>query len=284
MGIKRIVDTSFWTDGQVEDFSPEDKYFMLFLMTNPNTTQLGIYEFSIKNAAYHLGYSREAVSVLLDRFESVYGLIIYSPETKEIAIKNYLRHSIVKGGAPVRDCLVKEIKNVKDQRLITKVFSHLKKYEGLNDTVRRVIDEYEVKNGDVHYHNESMTDIDIDNDHVNDIDNDNDHEVSYHDTSTNRSKPKKKKEPTIYYPLDERLNLAFTDYVEMRKQIKKPMTSKAIDLAMKKLEELSKGDNDVAVQILDQSVLNSWQGLFPLKEEKQQTKKADDFMDMWRNA
>lgn len=284
MGIKRIVDTSFWTDGKVEDFSPEDKYFMLFLMTNPNTTQLGIYEFSIKNAAYHLGYSREAVSVLLDRFESVYGLIIYSPETKEIAIKNYLRHSIVKGGAPVRDCLVKEIKNVKDQRLITKVFSHLKKYEGLNDTVRRVIDEYEVKNGDVHYHNESMNDIDIDNDNVNDIDNDNDNEVSYHDTSTNRSKPKKKKEPTIYYPLDERLNLAFTDYVEMRKQIKKPMTSKAIDLAMKKLEDLSKGDNDVAVQVLDQSVLNCWQGLFPLKEEKQQTKKKDDFMEMWRNA
>ena len=30
MGIKRIVDTGFWTDGKVEDFSPEDKYFMLY--------------------------------------------------------------------------------------------------------------------------------------------------------------------------------------------------------------------------------------------------------------
>ena len=108
--------------------------------------------------------------------------------------------------------------------------------------------------------------------------------VSEADKNKSKDKEKRRKEETIYYPLDERLNLAFTDYVEMRKQIKKPMTEKAIDLAMRKLEELSKGDNDVAVQILDQSVLNSWQGLFPLKEEKQQTKKADDFMEMWRNA
>lgn len=103
-------------------------------------------------------------------------------------------------------------------------------------------------------------------------------------TDRNSYRNTNNKREAVYYPNDERLNLAFTDYVEMRKQIKKPMTEKAIDLAMRKLEELSKGDNDIAVQILDQSVLNSWQGLFPLKEEKQQTKKADDFMDMWRNA
>lgn len=47
-----------------------------------------------------------------------------------------------------------------------------------------------------------------------------------------------------------------------------------IELAIKKLEELSalpfsKGmDNDLAIQILNQSVMNSWQGLFPLKEQK----------------
>ena len=103
-------------------------------------------------------------------------------------------------------------------------------------------------------------------------------------TDRNSYRNTNNKREAVYYPNDERLNLAFTDYVEMRKKIKHPMTEKAIDLAMKKLEELSKGDNDVAVQILDQSVLNSWKGLFPLKEEKQQTKKADDFMDMWRNA
>ena len=104
-------------------------------------------------------------------------------------------------------------------------------------------------------------------------------------TDRNTDRNTNNKRVAVYYPYDEKLNKAFTDYVEMRKQIKKPMTDKAIELAMKKVEELSKGDNDVAVQILEQSVMNSWQGLFPLREEARKlTKKTDDFMEMWRNA
>lgn len=78
----------------------------------------------------------------------------------------------------------------------------------------------------------------------------------------------------IYFPNDELLNQAFLDYLEMRRQIKKPMTERAIELAMKKLAELSAlpfsggMDNDLAIRILNQSVMNSWQGLFPLKEQK----------------
>ena len=72
--------------------------------------------------------------------------------------------------------------------------------------------------------------------------------------------------PPRYFPNDETLDRAFADYVDMRKQIKKPMTDKAIDLAIKKLDELSCGDNDIAVKIINQSIMNSWQGLFPLKD------------------
>lgn len=77
-----------------------------------------------------------------------------------------------------------------------------------------------------------------------------------------------------YFPNDGLLNQAFLDYLEMRKQIKKPMTDRAIELAMKKMKELSTlpfsdgMDNDLAIRILNQSVMNSWQGLFPLKEQK----------------
>lgn len=174
MGIKRIVDTSFWTDGKVDDFSPEDKYFMLYLLTSPFSTQLGIYEFSIKQVAFHLGYSTDAVKVLIDRFENKYGVIIFSPDTKEIAIKNFLRHSIIKGGAPVRDCLIKEIKNVKNKDLIAQVFLHIKDSETLNETVKNVIAEYEEKNGVLNYSNEKQND--------NENENDNDNEVSCHDS------------------------------------------------------------------------------------------------------
>jgi predicted phage replisome organizer len=81
-------------------------------------------------------------------------------------------------------------------------------------------------------------------------------------------KENKKRTPTEYYPTDDLLNQTFTDYVEMRKKLKSPMTERAIQLAMNNLEKLSGGDNDTAVQILEQSVMNSWKGLFALKEEK----------------
>lgn len=190
MGIKRIVDTSFWTDGKVDEFTPEDKYFMLYLLTCPFTTQLGIYEFNIKQVAFQLGYSDDSVKSLLERFENKYNIIIYSKETKEVAVKNYLRHSIIKGGAPVRDCLIKEMKQVKNKSLIAKVFLHIKGYEDLNDTVKKLVAEYEAKNGTLQYSNEKNNENESEND--NEIDNDNDNEVSspvsYNDTSNDSLK------------------------------------------------------------------------------------------------
>lgn len=185
MGIKRIVDVTFWTDGKVDDFSPEDKYFMLYLMTNPFTTQLGIYSISIKQAAFHLGYSVDAVNVLLDRFEKKYGVILYSAETNEVAIKNYLRHSIIKGGAPVRDCLIKEMKKVKNKDLIAETFLYIKGREDLNETVKGIIAEYEEKNGALSYYY-NTTNI---YNNQNDIHNDNDvsPHVSCNDTSNDTS-------------------------------------------------------------------------------------------------
>ena len=185
MGIKRIVDTSFWTDGKVDEFSPEDKYFMLYLLTNPFSTQLGIYEISIKQVAFQMGYSMDAVKVLIDRFENKYGVIIYSPDTNEIAIKNFLRHSIVKGGSPVRDCLIKEMKGVKNKELIARVFSHIKGYEKLNETVKNIIAEYEEKNGTIKYSNEK----DKDNENENDVS----YSVSYNDTYNDSSPLPQKK-------------------------------------------------------------------------------------------
>ena len=57
--------------------------------------------------------------------------------------------------------------------------------------------------------------------------------------------------------------------MEHRKAIKKPLkTEYAINLAMKNLEKLSNGDNDMAIEILNQSIVNGWQGLFELKQTK----------------
>lgn len=151
MATFRTVKTSFWTDRKiVDEFSPEDRYFFLYLLTNPKTTQLGIYEFVPRVAAFDLGYSQDAVKVLLDRFENKYNIIRYSKETGEIAIKNYLLHSIIKGGKPVKDCLEKEEKMVKDKSLVVYVARNLRGDKRINETVRAfiesVVDTYSDEN------------------------------------------------------------------------------------------------------------------------------------------
>lgn len=74
----------------------------------------------------------------------------------------------------------------------------------------------------------------------------------------------------VYFPNDEKLNSAFADYVDTRKKIKSPMTDRAVDLAISKLMKLSNGDNDTAIEILNNSIVNGWKGLYPLKETKKQ--------------
>ena len=85
-----------------------------------------------------------------------------------------------------------------------------------------------------------------------------------------------------YFPNDDQLNNTFAEYVAMRKKLKKPMTDRAVELAIKKLDNLSGGDNDKAIKILEQSIMNSWQGLFELKED---TKRQEaSVFDAWANA
>ena len=64
---------------------------------------------------------------------------------------------------------------------------------------------------------------------------------------------------------DEKLRLPLKEYIKMRKAIKKPITTHGLELAIAKLKGLSKNINE-QVEIVNQSVMNSWQGLFPLKD------------------
>lgn len=132
MGIKRVVNVDFWNDDIVaEKYTPEDRYFLLYLLTNPNTKQCGIYHLPIRTIAFETGYGEEQVNNLLDKFQNEYKNIIYSRKTNEIAILNFLKHSIVKGGKPVEDCLRKELEEVKDKILIQKVYEHIIDYMDL---------------------------------------------------------------------------------------------------------------------------------------------------------
>ena len=58
---------------------------------------------------------------------------------------------------------------------------------------------------------------------------------------------------------------AVKDWIEMRKTIKAPLTARAASMSFKRLCELSHGNESMMIEILNQSTLNCWKGLFPLK-------------------
>lgn len=68
---------------------------------------------------------------------------------------------------------------------------------------------------------------------------------------------------------------AFRDFREHRRKLRKPMTTKAEEMIIADLAKLAKGDAVAAVKILEQSIKNGWQGVFPLKEDKPQRGTAE---------
>lgn len=60
-------------------------------------------------------------------------------------------------------------------------------------------------------------------------------------------------------------------YVEMRKKMRKPMTNRAIQLAIGTLDKLRVTGQDVTA-VLDQSTMNSWLGLFAVVERRSDTR------------
>ena len=113
MAIYRNISMNFWTDTKiVDDFSPEDKYFMLYCLTNPQTNLCGCYEISIKQMVRDTGYNEETIKKLLDRFTNKYNILEYNPTTKELLVKNWYKYNWTKSNKLDKP-LMEEIQAIK---------------------------------------------------------------------------------------------------------------------------------------------------------------------------
>lgn len=81
-------------------------------------------------------------------------------------------------------------------------------------------------------------------------------------------KSHKKPEPVVYSDVPE-LDEAIHEFIKFRKGMKKPMSDRAVTLMMNKLETLSH-DKYEQVQILNQSIMQGWTGVYELKGENKQ--------------
>ena len=75
------------------------------------------------------------------------------------------------------------------------------------------------------------------------------------------------------------LAAALAAFEEHRKKLKKPMTDYAKKLLLKKLQKLAKTEQE-QIAILNQSIENGWQGVFPLRGERKQKQAKQSAVDM----
>ena len=161
MGINRIVNTDFWKDAKVIDcYTPKEKYFWLYILTNPQTRQLGVYKLPKKLIAFETGYNLNEINTLIKKFQYEYKAIIYSEETQEVAILNYLKYSIVKGGKPVIDCINKDISMVSDKRLMGEIYRHISNTNDERPTITTIIEMLSPYSNDIYNDNDNDNDND----------------------------------------------------------------------------------------------------------------------------
>lgn len=72
-------------------------------------------------------------------------------------------------------------------------------------------------------------------------------------------------------------DLAFIDFEKMRKIIKKPLTDRAKKMVLDKLNKLA-DDEPTKIKILENSIVNNWQDVYPLKENQKVDAKGNDYV------
>ena len=65
----------------------------------------------------------------------------------------------------------------------------------------------------------------------------------------------------------EKVKALLKDFEEMRNKKRNPMTDRAKHLFLKKLDDLSGGDEFMKIHLLEQSIEHGWQSVYPLKND-----------------
>ena len=241
MAIYRNIQTSFWNDAFIVERTPDEKLFYLYLMTNPKTSMCGIYEFSIPIACLETGFTKQKIESLLSKFQNDYKRIVYSQSTGEIAILNWLKYND-SNSPKIAIAIETAFTKVKNQQLVAIMRGENTvsiQYPYGMDTISHA----------------RVTD-------------------TVPDTASNSSSVsvvETKDEIQIlfenYANGDTEIMEALTDFKTMRKGIKEVLSLRAAEIMLKQLDKLSQDNRQMKIDILHQSILNNWRGIFAVKSQ-----------------
>ena len=262
----RCISPNFWSDPKVDDdFTPEDKYFYLYLLTNPHTTLSGCYELGKRQACRELGYNEDTVDRLIYRMEYLHKVIRYDKTTKEVLILNWHKYNWSKSPKCLKgvEHTLKDIKNEAFRKYCIDTLSI--RYQYPMDTTVSVSVPV----------SETVTDISsIEESEVLDI--------------PEPQPVRRKKAPDPFEEFadgDKELLDALKGFEQMRNKIKQPMTKRAKQMLCNRLRK----DYQPAdwVKVLNQSEEHCWQDVYPLKDagqKKTARSAADAYADILMGA
>lgn len=103
---------SFWTDPKIEEFTAEEKYLYMFLLTTPLTNLCGCYEISYKKIEDFTGVKKDKAEKIIKALMNK-GVVDYSADTYELLVLNWHKYNWTSSNL-FRKPLAAEIENVKN--------------------------------------------------------------------------------------------------------------------------------------------------------------------------
>ena len=112
--------------------------------------------------------------------------------------------------------------------------------------------------------------------------------------SNTEEEVRKKEKPAPTYDaiindriFDDEVKKTLYEFIKMRKLIKKPLTDFALEKLINKLEKISLNPR-VQIEVLEKSILNNWQDIFPPKVEQQAARQpqgsGNPFLDAFEHT
>lgn len=244
MAIYRNISTTFWTDSKISDeFSADDKYIYLYLFTNPHTNLCGCYEISFRQMAYEASITVDKAKRLINRLEKNFNVIRYNLKTKEVLILNWYKYNWTKS-EKFRKPLLREIEKIKDPTFKGYLL------QAFNGEEKPSIDTVSKNTDTVFDNGEYPIDTTV--------------SVSVTDTVTVTDK--KTEQNDIFSDVPEEIKDAFMDWIQMRKDKKKPIrTKRAVTRALNKLNALTKNPEKQR-ELIDYAIYRNWESFYPIPD------------------
>ncbi len=249
----RLFPVDMWRTNLMQvKMSPEDRFFWVYINTNPQTTLLGVFPLTVRQIACDLGYDENAIKIIIKRFVDYHKLIKYNWDTGEIAILDYMTWGIKSGGNPITCALNGAYEQLKDKTLVRDVYEYLtsedKKIEKVVQDFFASIDWEKMKKLEADQIEEKK--------------------------EAQKKETKKKEEKFSAKHEIERSNMgpelkqSLLAFLKMREGLKRPVnTSRGLNGLLNSLDRLGTNEQE-KIKIVDQSTENCWKGFWRLKDEE----------------